>query len=513
MKFFYRFQTGILAAVLFFSACPAIPVRAAEAEEITVSGPVTEYGYTTEQRYELPIQSDSWENWPAGPKVYAESAIVMEASTGTILYAKNIDEPLYPASITKIMTALLTLENTSLDEEVTFSHNAAFNIEYGSSSIARDEGEILTIEECLYGLMLESANECALALAEHISGSTEAFAELMNEKAAELGCTNTHFVTPNGLHNDNHYTSAHDMALITRAAISHEEFRRISGSAHYILRTTNKNDNELWMNNHHYMICSYKTSKFLDDTVFAGKTGYTTNSLNTLMTCATRGGMDLVVITMKTQGSGEQGVPIYTDTENLLNYASENFRRVNIAENETNFTIGQNEMFNTGTSIFGTTTPMIEMNTDGYVILPNNVDFSEATPQLEFIDSDDSTSDIASLSYTYAGQRIGSTTLYLTQPKIQEFEFHNTDDNGQIQETTPKKLLKINIRVVVTVVAVLGIAALLGLLIWRLQKNFNFSLHFPRIGRGGPDRNSFSDVNRRRYRSKKRRFNKWRWRK
>ena len=173
----------------------------------------------------------------------------MEASTGTILYSKAIDEQHYPASITKIMTVLLALENCEMDEEVTFSHNAVYSIDYGSSSIARDEDEVLTVEECLYAIMLESANECANAIAEHISGSTEAFADLMNQRAAELGCTNTHFVNPSGLPNEEHYTSAHDMALITRAAVSHEEFRKISGTSRYVLRATNKKSEELLMNN------------------------------------------------------------------------------------------------------------------------------------------------------------------------------------------------------------------------------------------------------------------------
>ena len=395
MKFFNRFAVSLLASVLCASTLFAMPV---DAKKTTKRRQPTQAELAAaaalqaaiDERYNKEIESNSWENWPAGPQVYAESAIVMEASTGTILYSKAIDEQHYPASITKIMTVLLALENCEMDEEVTFSHNAVYSIDYGSSSIARDEDEVLTVEECLYAIMLESANECANAIAEHISGSTEAFADLMNQRAAELGCTNTHFVNPSGLPNEEHYTSAHDMALITRAAVSHEEFRKISGTSRYVLRATNKKSEELLMNNHHYMISGYKTSKYLDDTVFAGKTGYTEAALNTLVTCATRNGMDLIVVTMKSQGTGEKGVPIYPDTTNLLNYATENFQKVNISENEANFSIGQGQLFDTGTSIFGSTTPMIEMDTDGYVVLPNSVDFSAASPSLEFVDSPDS---------------------------------------------------------------------------------------------------------------------------
>ena len=365
MNFIRKYTKTVLVSVLCLTTVFSSAVSAAENPDIT-----------PEIRYNMEIQSNSWENWPLGPQVYAESAIVMEASTGTILYSKNIDQQMYPASITKIMTMLLALEHLDLSEEVTFSHNAVYSIEYDSSHIARDEGEILTVEECLYAIMLESANECSNAIAEQVSGSTEAFAELMNQRAAELGCTGTHFVNPHGLPSDDHYTTAHDMALITREAIKHEKFRQIGGTPRYTLRATNKKTEELLMNNHHFMISQNKTSKFFDETVFCGKTGYTSIALNTLVTCATRNGMDLIVVPMKTQSTGERGVPLYTDTANLLNYAGENFHRVNIAENETNFTIGQGELFDTGSSIFGVSNPMIEMDKSGYVILPVNAEFA-----------------------------------------------------------------------------------------------------------------------------------------
>lgn len=514
MKFINRLKVSVLASVLCLTTLFSFPVFATENSDI-----ISEIPYDNE------IQSNTWENWPAGPQVYAESAIVMEASTGTILYSKDIDAQHYPASITKIMTVLLALENLDLDEEITFSHNAVYSIDYGSSSIARDEGEILTVEECLYAIMLESANECSNAIAEHISGSIEAFAELMNQRAAELGCTNTHFVNANGLPNDEHYTSAHDMALITREAIKHEEFRKISSTPRYTLRATNKKPEELLMNNHHYMISSHITSRFIDDTVFAGKTGYTSVALNTLVTCATRNGMDLIVVTMKTQGSGEKGVPVYTDTANLLNYASENFHKVNISENETNFTLGQNEMFDTGSSIFGTTTPMIEMDRDGYIVMPVNADFSSASPKLNFVDSEDSNV-IATLDYTYSGQPVGSTTLLLKESNIQEFNFQKTDEETEnsTQESTPSaqteteetvNLIKINLRVIGIAVCILLILLVLILLIRKIANDYNINLNpIKKWRRKKADWNSFSNKNRRRYQSRKRRRMKWKfWKK
>jgi len=500
MRFINKFTTYALATVVALTVAFSMPVHATQDPQAA-----------SENRYGMAIQSNSWEDWPNGPKVYAESAIVMEGNTGTILYAKGIDTRHYPASITKVMTVLLALEHLEMDEEVTFSHNAVYSIDYDSSHIARDEGEILTVEECLYAIMLESANECSNAIAEHIAGTTEAFAEMMNARAAELGCTNTHFVNAHGLPNENHYTSARDMALITREAIKYEKFRQICSTSRYTLRATNKKDQELLMNNHHYMISAYKTSQFLDDTVFMGKTGYTTAALNTLVTCATRGGMDLIVVTMKTQGSGQRGVPLYTDTASLLDYASQNFHKVNISENETNFTLGNNELFNTGSAIFGDSTPLIEMDTDGYVVLPVDADFADASPQLEFVDEDDSEL-IAVLSYNFAGQQVGSTDLVLSENDLQEYNFHKVNDEQIVtpedtEEKDEPKLVKINLKIVALVSVMILVIGLLVLLIIRISREYTLDLSFlrrlRRKRRRGSDRNSFSSQGRKRYRSKK----------
>ena len=524
MHFINRLKRYLLVSVLCVTTVFSMPVQAktkskSNAQKAAEQAAAAALQAEVDARYNKEIDSNSWENWPAGPQVYAESAIVMEASTGTILYAKGIDEQHYPASITKIMTVLLALENCQMDEEVTFSHNAVYSIDYGSSSIARDEGEVLTVEECLYAIMLESANECANAIAEHISGSTEEFANLMNQRAAELGCTNTHFANPSGLPNEDHYTSAHDMALITSEATKHEEFRKISGTSRYVLRATNKKSDELLMNNHHYMISGYKTSKYLDPTVFAGKTGYTTAALNTLVTCATRNGMDLVVVTMKSQGTAEKGVPIYPDTQNLLNYATENFQKVNIAENETNFTIGQNQMFDAGTSIFGNSAPMIQMNTEGYAILPVTASLSDATPSLTFNDNGDGTDSdiIATLSYSYAGQTVGSTNLYMAGTTDTQFPFSNTENASDAADGSASqnhistartasgmRVIKINLRVIAWAGGTLAALIIVILLGRKIMKNYSIRFDFITKWRKRADRNSFSSKNRKRYKSRKR---------
>lgn len=487
-KFIPKLFTAALACSLALSPLTAYaaPQTQAEAEALSQAA------------YGKAIESNAWENWPAGPAVYAESAIVMEAATGTILYAKDIQEKNFPASITKIVTALIALENCDLNEEVTYSYHATHSIEYGSSSIARTEDEILTVEESLYGLMLSSANECANALAEHISGSTEEFAKLMNQKAEELGCVNTHFTNANGLHDENHYTCAYDMALLTRAAIANEDFRRISGTDYYTLRATNKNDEELWMQNHHHMIAPYKTSKYLDDTVFSGKTGYTSDALNTLVTCGTRNGMDVIVVTMRTQSTGEKGVPLYTDTAALLDYAN-NFHKLNISENEQTFVAGNSYDFSTESENAPTSASLISIDKNSSIILPNTVPFSEAAASISFEEGGDKNN--AFLTYEYAGQQVGKASITLSETTENDFHFSKTESGKNDSDGTGKtNFITINLKFVLLIaVSLLALLLLIFFVYSFYQRNRM------KIRRAINIYQKRRRVNKRRYRRKRRR--------
>ena len=266
--------------------------------------------------------------WPEGPEVQSPSVILMEMSTGTVLYEKNSDERNYPASITKIMTTLLALENSDLNEVVTFSDDAINNTE--GSGIYRDYGEQMTMEQCLYAVMLNSANECAYAVAEHVGGTVEHFVDMMNEKAAELGCTNTHFANPHGLFDENHYTTAHDMALIAKAAYQNETFRIITGTARYTIPPTNKHDEPTDLQNHNEMLYPFKTLKYRYEYCTGGKTGYTDIARSTLVTYAERDGRRLVCVSLRTNGR-----QIYTDTASLLDYGFNNFQNYSIFNRKT----------------------------------------------------------------------------------------------------------------------------------------------------------------------------------
>lgn len=263
--------------------------------------------------YYEPIQTDAIAGWPAGPAIYAESGILVDLSDGRILYAKNIDKQLYPASITKIMTTLLAIENCSPEEQVTFSQKALDSIEWDSSNIGCRLGEVLTMEQCWYGMMLNSANEVCSGVAEHVSGSIEAFVELMNEKAASLGCTGTHFSNANGLPDENHYTTAHDMALIAQAAFANETFRTVTGTKTYEIPATEKYTEIRYLRNHHKMLLP--DTEYYYEGCIGGKTGYTEAALNTLVTFAERDGTTLMCVTMRTQGR-----QVYTDTASLFDY-------------------------------------------------------------------------------------------------------------------------------------------------------------------------------------------------
>ena len=236
-----KFLCSALALGLAAAIVPARPVYAADGTE-----PPAAY-------YEA-VQTDSLADWPQGPAIYAESGILVDLDTQEILYSKNIDKQLYPASITKIMTTLIAIESSSPEDPVTFSQTALDSIEWDSSNIGCRLNETLTMEQCWYAMMLNSANEVCCGVAEQIAGSIDAFVDLMNQKAAELGCTNTHFANPNGLPDENHYTTAHDMALIANAAYENETFRQVFTTRQYEIPPTSQYTETRYLYNHHKMM-------------------------------------------------------------------------------------------------------------------------------------------------------------------------------------------------------------------------------------------------------------------
>ncbi len=363
--------------------------------------------------------------WPKGPEkgsLSSASAIVMELSTGTVLYSKNIHKKHYPASITKIMTSLLTLENSSPSDVVTFTEAEAHGIETGSSSMYCVPGEKFTIEQVLYGIMLQSANEMCLVAADHVAGSVDNFVNMMNERVAQLGLKDTHFMNPNGLHNDDHYTSAYDMACIAREAWKNPSFQKICGTRTYKVKSTNKRKaGEILggqLLNHHQMINGYETgSRYEKDYVVGGKTGYTSMAHSTLVTFAEKDGMQLVSVIMK-GNSPKQGEPNeYTDTAKILDFAFEKYSKH--AVNGENSNVNEN-LFNTFDSYFNADQSPLRLSAESAVILPKGVGLKKAKQEIQYDNSvklQNGENVIGTVKYTYDGRMVGSTDIIYDSSK------------------------------------------------------------------------------------------------
>lgn len=428
--------------------------------------------------------------WPDAPETLSPGVILMEESTGTILYEKNSDEAHYPASITKIMTTLLALENGNLSDMVTFSDDAINNTE--GSGIARDYGEQMTLEQCLYGVMLESANECAYAVAEHVGGTVENFVDMMNAKAKELGCTNTHFANPHGLQDENHYTTAHDMALIAQAAYQNETFRIIIGTKMYTIPPTNKHAEETVLRNHHDMLCTYHNAnrKYLYPYCVGGKTGYTATANSTLVTYAEKDGMTLICVVMDTQSPNQ-----FIDTVNLFDYAFDNFQVLNVAENDTNYsaetTVDNGNLNNIE--------PFVELDKDAVIVLPKTAEFSDTSSSVEYNDSDPEIA--GSITYTYAGRNVGKADIKTTGVVVEGYAF----DNESTEEEEQEAVSTVQVRPIVVVLLIVAVI-LLGVLLFFLKRfydNYYIIKHNRAVRRDRKDQ-------KRRIRKKRRRRRRWR---
>lgn len=431
--------------------------------------------------------------WPEGVEIVSPSAIVMEVNSGTILYDKNSDEVNYPASITKIMTAYLAVQNCSMDETVTFSADAVFKNEGATSHIARDLDEQMTMEQCLYAVLLKSANECAYAVAEHVGqklgGDYSTFIDLMNSTAKDLGCTNTHFNNPNGLPDENHWTSAHDMALIASAAYKNETFRKIVGTGTYEIPPTNKHAEPTPLSNDHQMLYPSRTRKYLYEYCTGGKTGFTDDAGNTLVTYAEKDGLTLVCVIMHSTNPQH-----YLDTTSLLDYCFNNFQAVNIAQNES--TISDESLKDKG--ILNNHQSFVSLDDSSYIVIPKTASFTDATSTMNVEESDDDS--VATIQYTYAGHDVGSANIIAAQVDTPDTMFDETEasdsDAGRTIVIKPIYVLGI-------VLAVIAICALI-FFIKRIYDNIYVIRHNRTVKKDRKDR--FRETKKKKYNKKDRLF-------
>ena len=345
--------------------------------------------------YDTVPDTNNIQGWPQGPHVYGNSAVVMDMDSGAVLYGKKADERHYPASITKLMTALVALENSEPDDEVLFSEDSVSFLEYGDASIGMTPGEILSMKDAMYGMLLASANEVSYAIAESVGklmgGDYNTFIQAMNDRAAELGCTGSHWMNANGLHDEQHYTTAHDMALIASAVYQFEEFRTVTQTLNYTIGPTNLVGESRTFQQNHKML--WEGGYYYYEYCTGGKTGYTDQSRTTLVTMADNGDMRLVAVLLQDDGD------VYVDTRAMFDYAFSNFSKVSLKD----------QPKAEGVSSYLDDAP--------YVVLPTGIDFSSLESEITITDKREAEGKV---TYFYKGQDVGSADVTLTSEYVKE---------------------------------------------------------------------------------------------
>ena len=409
----HKILAGFLALGLSASLFFQVPAFAEEASDTTSD---------TAQA----IATNSISGWPQASDISSEAAVVMEDSTNTILYSKNADEVLYPGSTVKIMTCLLALENCQLTDEVTMTATGVSGVTDGGASIASQVDEVFTIEQCLYAIMVASANDIALQIAEHTGGSVEAFVQMMNDRATALGCTNTVFTNPTGLPDENQHTTAHDMALIMQAAIQNDAFRTIAAATSYTIPATNK------------AAARNLTSKFtMTDTgnsgfyegCIGGKEGYTEASGSTLVCAAQRNGMTLISVVLK--GASGQTAP---DAASILNYGFDQFQIASLGDSDFSIISG------------------------GEVVLPVGASTDSLTTQ------DSQNGNEIQRTYLFGGTPVGSAVLEVVEAQ-DDTDIQKGEQNMQAARTYSENHTYIPYFIIAA-----GLLLVLILLIWKMIK-------------------------------------------
>lgn len=367
---------GVLTTVMFLSSAP-ITIAAEEIEPAT---------------------------WPDPPEITSEAAVVIEVSTGAVLYNKAAYDAFAPASTTKLMTSLLAIEQCPLSDIVTCSKDSINSIGWDSSRIGLVVGESLDMENALYAILLASANEVSYAVAEHVGGTVDNFISMMNARAADLGCVNTHFANPHGLDDPEHYSCPYDLALIARKAIEYTTFRRVSNSYNHYIPATNKNVERVIANTHPLL----KKQRIYDG-VFAGKTGSTSLAGNCLVTCAEQDGMTIICAVMKAPNQDT----VKNDTIILLDYAFDNFTLAPLAASEASSKNAFPVLFEDEEALISEVTSPLTVS-DASLVLPNGAFYSDLTkkttlhPSTAFVAGQNV---IGEVSYFFADNYVGSAKI------------------------------------------------------------------------------------------------------
>lgn len=430
----------------------------------------------------MPMTAFAKPDWPSDTGIESEAGIVMDADSGAVLFGQNIHVQKAPASITKILTALVVIENSSLDDTITFSHDAVYNVEDGSGNKnAIEEGDTLSVRDCLYLLLMRSSNQAANALAEHVGGSRDGFVKMMNEKTAELGCENSHFANPSGLNDDTQLTSVYDMALIASAAYKNDTLLTISKDKSYRLPATKNNPDGVTIQPEHKLLITTDTeSPNYYPYAVAGKTGYTSVAGQTLVTYAIKDDRRQIAVTMKSTQATH-----YQDTIALLDFGFLRFENVNISENETAYTSGDQPV-QIGDNSYQPSD--LSMDTSAVITIPKDASFADAEKTVVTdLPEDAPLGAVALLSYKYNDRKIGQ--VYLISASAAEAAANgetapddgntasdpaasNTGASGKPKQAkssfhlTLPKLPKVSVRTVLIVVVSVLLAAACAALVW-----------------------------------------------
>ena len=320
------------------------------------------------------------------PSTYSPSTLLMDLDSGKILYSKNANTRMYPASTTKIMTAILTIENCQLTDTAIASHNAIYSVPSGYSHANIQEGEELTIEQLLNVLLIPSANDAAFVLAEHIAGSVEAFADMMNAKAVEIGCKDTHFVNPNGVHDENHYSTAYDLALIGKYAMQYDVFRDIASKTSCSLPATDKYPREDRLFNTTNDLLRENYSRAANNYYYpyatAGKTGYTDAAKNCIVATAKKDDISLLAVVLHGERTEDGLSQRALDCKTLFEYGFNNYKHEVIAHKgdvarEIEVSGGTNDSKNLN----------LVYSEDITALVPINYDVSSTTPNVKLTEN------------------------------------------------------------------------------------------------------------------------------
>lgn len=440
--------TGVISANLIFSSLPAYADYLSDAEE----------------RKSWPVQSAEIENWPEAPSIGAASAILMDADSGIILYEKNVHEKMYPASTTKLLTCLLAMEKKgiSLNDMVSFSYDAVFSVPRDGSNMGIDVGEAMTLEDCLYGILVLSANEVCNGVAEYVSGDIDSFVELMNRRAEELGCVDSHFNNAHGYTDPDHYTSAYDLALIGREFFKNELLAKMSRTKIYHWLPTDTQPDDIYLPSRNY----FYTGAYNYEGIVGSKTGYTDESRNCLVTCAERGGVRLICVIMM-----EETPYQYDDTVDLFNYGFSNFDIVKVADYETKYEIDNDDFFKTRYDLFGNSSAFLSLDDSSEIVLPKTCTFEDLTSTLVYHEDDSKV--LADIDYSYNGKYLGSGKIIVAEKEKTSFVFSKENEFMDKEEDTGTTYIYVN--KIVKIVAMVLAAIVIVFIITRIFSNFHFA--------------------------------------